>query len=223
MKNVTVWTGMDLSKPGWNYPFYLALYFYLITAIFKNTWKMDANYVFLFIPLYLASCCFQAPCLPPFQAVRFLKFTLTFVCIFFVNSKIITFLFLQLGCQKIAFCLCGREPTSWPLCHSCSLPSGAHWCLMCWEPYGHFSLLFLLLLPWKLQVQKNQLLTPRTNRDFVHERDGDGDRPLTVPQLPLKTFSSQLPLVVRFSVICICSSLLFFFFLNTFFCTSLIA
>lgn len=34
---------MDLSKTGWNYPFYLAVYFYLITAIFKNIWKMDAK------------------------------------------------------------------------------------------------------------------------------------------------------------------------------------
>lgn len=58
--------------------------------------------------------------------------------LFFINLKIITFLFLQLCCQKIAFCLCGSEPMSWPLCHRCSLPWGAHWCLLCWEPYGHF-------------------------------------------------------------------------------------
>lgn len=138
----------------------------------------------------------------------------------FINSRKITLCSLQLSCQKIAFCLHGRETMSWPFCHHCSLPLGAHWCLMCWKPYGLLSLLFLLLLPWKLQVEKDQLLTPRTNRDFIQEGNNDGERPSAVPQLPPKTFSFQLPPVLRFSVIRICSFLLvwcFFFF----FCTSL--
>lgn len=73
-----------------------------------------------------------------------------------------------------------------------------------------------------LKVARGQERGTKDKQGLVHGRDGDGDRPLTVPQIPPETFSSQLPLALRFYVISICSSLMVFFFL-IFFGTSFIA
>lgn len=127
----------------------------------------------------------------------------------FINSRTITFLFPTTGLPENCVL-----PT-WQGSHElaillslCSLPLAARSCRM---PYGHLFLLFFSLLPWKLQEEKDQLLTARTNRDFPQERNSDGKRPSGVPWLSLNTFSFQL--LIPF-LHCAFPFLLVFFFLT---------
>lgn len=154
--------------------------------------------------------------LPDSQVLRIYIHFHMYIFFFFINSRIIAFLFPANELPENCILSPWQRNHELAILPSLQLAIGSS--LMCWKPYGLLSLLFLLLLPWKLQVEKDQLLTPRTNGDFVQERNNDGERPSALPWLPPKTFSFQLPPVLRLSVICICSFLLCGFF---FFCTSL--
>lgn len=78
---------MDLSKTGWNYPFYLAVYFYLITAIFKNTWKMHAKQHFSVYPSVPDLLLLSSPLPSPLPDCQVFKICTRFHMYYFLSIE----------------------------------------------------------------------------------------------------------------------------------------
>lgn len=171
--------------------------------LFLHTWPLTASRC---LPLYY----FQLPSLKN-------SHTLSYVLL--MNSRMITFLFPVTGLPENCVL-----PT-WQGSHKlaillllCSLPSAAHWCLMCQKPYGHLFLLFFFLLLWKLQEEKDQMLTPRTNGFSSGEEQWWQETFGCTLAFPQDIFFPAIH-SLRLSVLCILipSVLWFFFFYISFY------
>lgn len=140
-----VWNNLELSKTGWNYPFNLVVYFYLITVIFKNIWKMDAAHfaVCSSIHCLLLLWCTLPFTLPSLQVSRTSVHFHICICIIYINIifssrvELLLFCSLQLGCQIIAFFASMAEK---PWAGHFAIPASCRWVLTdAWCAVSHMA------------------------------------------------------------------------------------